>query len=87
LNDKRSKLPKWINQYLADATINLSTDMAIGIAKKFLRTMAQPFEQGQLGVSLWSVQDVLAKTRDSTTISSSNIDKSKALADKSAITH
>ncbi|KAI8050413.1 hypothetical protein BDF22DRAFT_694763 [Syncephalis plumigaleata] len=92
LNDKRSKLPKWINQYLADATINLSTDMAIGIAKKFLRTMAQPFEQGQLGVSLWSVQDVLAKTKDTTTAvgggsSTSTIDKSKMLADKPAIAH
>ncbi|RKP07597.1 hypothetical protein THASP1DRAFT_30592 [Thamnocephalis sphaerospora] len=65
LSDKRSKLPKWINQYLADATINLSTDMALGIAKKFLRTMAQPFEQAQLGISLWSAEDVLAKTRDS----------------------
>lgn len=28
--DKRAKLPKWINQYIADTATNLSTDMAIG---------------------------------------------------------
>jgi DNA excision repair protein ERCC-2 len=64
LNDKRAKLPKWIQNYLSEATINLSTDMAIGISKKFLRTMAQPFEQAQLGISLWSAEDVQARTRD-----------------------
>lgn len=28
--DKRAKLPKWINQYIAETATNLSTDMAIG---------------------------------------------------------
>ncbi|KAG0233590.1 DNA-dependent ATPase of the nucleotide excision repair factor 4 complex [Actinomortierella wolfii] len=60
--DKRSKLPKWINQYITDTSVNLSTDMAIAIAKKFLRSMAQPLEtQSQLGVSLWTLEDVLAR--------------------------
>ncbi|KAG0053043.1 DNA-dependent ATPase of the nucleotide excision repair factor 4 complex [Gryganskiella cystojenkinii] len=62
--DKRSKLPRWINQYITDTSVNLSTDMGIAIAKKFLRSMAQPLEtQAQLGVSLWSLEDVLAKQR------------------------
>ncbi|ORX96056.1 DNA repair helicase [Basidiobolus meristosporus CBS 931.73] len=61
--DKRSKLPKWINQYLTDPTLNLSTDMALVIAKKFLRTMAQPIEQSQLGVSLWTVKDIEARQK------------------------
>ena len=51
--DKRSKLPKWISQYMSDATINLSTDMGCVAAKTFLRSMAQPFEKSQLGISLW----------------------------------
>ncbi|KAF9159289.1 DNA-dependent ATPase of the nucleotide excision repair factor 4 complex [Actinomortierella ambigua] len=60
--DKRSKLPKWINQYITDTSVNLSTDMGIAIAKKFLRSMAQPLEtQAQLGVSLWTLEDVLAR--------------------------
>jgi len=57
-NEKRSKLPKWITQNITEATTNLSTDMAVGIARKFLRSMAQPFESNQLGVSLWSVKDI-----------------------------
>ncbi|SAM05615.1 hypothetical protein [Absidia glauca] len=56
--DKRAKLPKWINQYMTEASTNLSTDMAIGIAKKFLRTMAQPIESNQTGVSLWTIKDI-----------------------------
>ncbi|KAG1453914.1 hypothetical protein G6F55_007887 [Rhizopus delemar] len=56
--DKRAKLPKWINQYVTDASTNLSTDMSLVIAKKFLRTMAQPYEASQTGVSLWTVKDI-----------------------------
>ncbi|RCH91594.1 DNA-dependent ATPase of the nucleotide excision repair factor 4 complex, partial [Rhizopus azygosporus] len=56
--DKRAKLPKWINQYVTDASTNLSTDMAVVVAKKFLRTMAQPYESSQTGVSLWTVKDI-----------------------------
>ncbi|KAG0181117.1 DNA-dependent ATPase of the nucleotide excision repair factor 4 complex [Apophysomyces sp. BC1034] len=59
--DKRAKLPKWINQYVTDASTNLSTDMALVIAKKFLRTMAQPFESNQTGVSLWTLKDIEAR--------------------------
>lgn len=56
--DKRSKLPKWIQQYLAPSDMNLSTDMAVGLAKNFLRNMAQPFEGSQLGISLWSEKEI-----------------------------
>ncbi|KAJ2793867.1 TFIIH/NER complex ATP-dependent 5'-3' DNA helicase subunit, partial [Coemansia helicoidea] len=40
--DKRSKLPQWINACLSKASLNLSTDMAIGTMRKFLKDMAQP---------------------------------------------
>lgn len=59
--DKRNKLPKWINENVMDASTNLSTDMAIASAKKFLRSMAQPYEANQMGVSLWSLKDIEAK--------------------------
>ncbi|RIA85174.1 hypothetical protein C1645_782436 [Glomus cerebriforme] len=60
--DKRNKLPKWINQYITETATNLSTDMALVIAKKFLRSMAQPFDD-QRGVSLWTLEDIVAKQR------------------------
>ncbi|KAI9847627.1 MAG: DNA-dependent ATPase of the nucleotide excision repair factor 4 complex [Sclerophora amabilis] len=56
---KRSQLPKWINQALLDSDTNLSTDMAVASAKKFLRTMAQPFRaRDQEGISTWSLADL-----------------------------
>lgn len=56
---KRSQLPKWIAQAILDADVNLSTDMAIAAAKKFLRGMAQPIdEQDQKGVSIWDLDDL-----------------------------
>lgn len=59
--DKRAKLPKWINQYIADTATNLSTDMAIVMTKRFLRSMAQPFEHEQTGVSLWQLEHIEAR--------------------------
>ncbi|XP_043282259.1 general transcription and DNA repair factor IIH helicase subunit XPD [Venturia canescens] len=51
--DKRSKLPKWIQEHLTDNLCNLSTEEAIQISKRWLRQMAQPFSrEDQLGLSL-----------------------------------
>ncbi|KAK4040575.1 hypothetical protein C8A01DRAFT_35439 [Parachaetomium inaequale] len=56
---KRAQLPKWINQALLDADVNLSTDMAVSSARRFLRTMAQPFRaKDQEGISTWSMADL-----------------------------
>ncbi|KAM5563759.1 hypothetical protein ABKV19_018399 [Rosa sericea] len=44
-HDKRSKLPGWILSHLRDAHLNLSTDMALHIAREFLRKMAQPYDR------------------------------------------
>jgi DNA excision repair protein ERCC-2 len=54
---KRSQLPKWINQALYESDVNLSTDMAIAAAKKFLRTMAQPMEEKD-GISTWTLKEL-----------------------------
>ncbi|KAJ3300749.1 DNA-dependent ATPase of the nucleotide excision repair factor 4 complex [Borealophlyctis nickersoniae] len=56
--DKRSKLPKWIQAGTNEGCMNLSTDMSVSMAKKFLRSMAQPFEHTQLGVSLWDEKEI-----------------------------
>lgn len=56
---KRNQLPKWINQALLESDTNISTDMAVASAKKFLRTMAQPFRaKDQEGISTWSLADL-----------------------------
>ena len=56
---KRIQLPKWINQALLESDTALSTDMAVAGAKKFLRTMAQPFGgRQQEGISTWSLADL-----------------------------
>nr|QZX63210.1 DNA excision repair protein ERCC-2 [Halisarca dujardinii] len=63
-SDKRSKLPKWIMEYLQDAVCNLSTEEAVQISKTFLRKMAQPFKhEDQLGVSLLTVEQVQVNQR------------------------
>jgi DNA excision repair protein ERCC-2 len=57
---KRNQLPKWINQALLDADTNLSTDMAVSSARRFLRTMAQPFRaKDQEGISTWGYEDLM----------------------------
>ncbi|ODV96692.1 hypothetical protein PACTADRAFT_65138 [Pachysolen tannophilus NRRL Y-2460] len=56
---KKNQLPKWIAQALSDADTNLSTDMAIASAKKFLRTMAQPTDpKDQEGISVWDIEQL-----------------------------
>ncbi len=56
-NDKLSKLPKWIMQSIIEGNLSLSTEMAVHIARKFFREMAQPLEtEGQLGMTLWSAE-------------------------------
>jgi len=60
--DKREKLPKWITEAMNEACMNCSTDMAVAMAKKFLRTIAQPGPSGD-GVSIWSLRDVEERQR------------------------
>ncbi|KAG5674154.1 hypothetical protein PVAND_004138 [Polypedilum vanderplanki] len=57
--DKRGKLPKWIQEYLTDNYVNLSTEEAMQLAKIWLRQMAQPFSrEDQLGLSLLTVEQL-----------------------------
>lgn len=57
--DKRSKLPRWIQDYLSDDNCNLSTEEAMQIARRWLRQMAQPLTQKeQLGISLLTLEQL-----------------------------
>lgn len=56
---KKNQLPKWIAQALNDLDTNLSTDMALATAKKFLRSLAQPTNPKDLeGVSIWNIEQL-----------------------------
>ncbi|EHY58855.1 TFIIH/NER complex ATP-dependent 5'-3' DNA helicase subunit [Exophiala dermatitidis] len=44
---KRNQLPRWIAEEIHDGQTGLSTDAAVGMAKKFLRSIAQPLGTGQ----------------------------------------
>jgi hypothetical protein len=41
----------------------MSTDMAITLAKKFIRQISQPFDHTQTGISLWALEDIEEKQR------------------------
>lgn len=63
--DKRSRLPKWIQEHLSDSNCNLSTEEAMQTARRWLRQMAQPFSrEDQLGVSLLTLQQLEAMERE-----------------------
>ncbi|NXP75355.1 ERCC2 helicase, partial [Ramphastos sulfuratus] len=57
--DKRGKLPRWIQEQISEANLNLTVDEAVQVAKFFLRQMAQPFHQeDQLGLSLLTLEQL-----------------------------
>ena len=41
----------------------MSTDMAVSLAKKFIRQISQPFDHTQTGISLWTLDDIEDKQR------------------------
>jgi hypothetical protein len=60
-HDKRSKLPQWVLQFMPDAHVNLDTNMAVHIARKFLKEMAQPLAEGaERGTAMLSAADLRA---------------------------
>ncbi|CAI5713365.1 unnamed protein product [Peronospora destructor] len=59
--DKRTKLPPWITQFLVDSHLNLSVDMAVFMAKKYLSLMAQPVDESANVNSILLDADGVAK--------------------------
>lgn len=43
-HDKRAKLPAWIGSAISDASADLPVDVAVQLAQRFFREMAQPFD-------------------------------------------
>ena len=57
-NDKRNKLPQWVLQFLSDAQMSLTTDMAIHTSRNFLKSMAQPLKTNERGRNLLTSEDI-----------------------------
>lgn len=75
--DKRNKLPQWINLGISEGNTNMSTDMAIASAKKFLRDIAQPFDfQQQVGSLLLSEEDLRRRAATATVVEHTEADMS-----------
>lgn len=43
--DKRSKIPEWIRNFIEPGHAALATDAAVSVAKNFLLHMSQPYKQ------------------------------------------
>jgi DNA excision repair protein ERCC-2 len=60
--DKRSKLPRWIQEAVVEAHVGLTVDMATGMARRFFREMAQPYDSSaQIGTAMLTEQDILER--------------------------
>ena len=58
--EKRSKLPRWIQEAIIESHVGLTVDMAVQMARRFFREMAQPSDPvNQLGSVMLSEQDLL----------------------------
>mmetsp|Transcript_3447 Transcript_3447/g.4931 ORF Transcript_3447/g.4931 Transcript_3447/m.4931 type:complete len:296 (+) Transcript_3447:160-1047(+) len=56
--DKRSKLPPWIVQFIRESSLNLSTDVAVDQIRAFLKVAGQPIDQQALQAILFDQQQV-----------------------------
>jgi DNA excision repair protein ERCC-2 len=56
--DKRTKLPKWILQFLHEGYLNLSTDTALQHVRQFLRVMGQKVDQEALQKVLLPLEEI-----------------------------
>ena len=59
--DKRSKIPPWITQFLREENLSLSTDVARDQIRAFLRKMGQPIDQEALQSILVTEEQIAAK--------------------------
>jgi len=58
-SDKRKKLPQWLSHHLKQEYWNLSTDVAVDVASKFVKKMAQPHsKKDEIGKSLLSIKHI-----------------------------
>lgn len=65
-HDKRSKLPGWVLQFLEESHLNMSSDTAMGLARLFLKDMAQPLDPMRLHGTMLDTRKVSQRNREKT---------------------
>lgn len=73
--DKRSKFPSWITQFMGDSSLNLSTDLAVHQMKSFLRDMGQAIDQTSLHTILKNEKWANSKNQNTYVTNNSNIEE------------
>ncbi len=61
--DKRSKLPQWIQQFMRESSLNTSTDVAIEQIKAFLKVTGQPVDRKALETIVLTQEQVDERNR------------------------
>ena len=62
--DKRSKLPPWIVQFIRESSLNLSTDLAMDQIRAFLKIAGQPIDQQALKTILYDHSQVVGLAQE-----------------------
>ncbi len=75
--DKRTKLPQWVQQFMRDSSLNVSTDQAIDQIKTFLKAMGQPVDRKALQDIVLTQEQVIDKTRNTSALSIAETEKER----------
>ena len=57
--EKRDKLPAWVTKFLDPMHLNLSTNTAVELSRKFLKECSQPFTQAELDNALLTQEQIV----------------------------
>ena len=79
--DKRSKFPAWITQFVTESSLNLSTEIAVAQVKTFLREMGQPIDDDILHTILMTEDQVKKRGIQQSLILSHNLESNDSIAD------
>ena len=61
-HEKRTKLPKWIQQFLRPSHLNATTESALDMVRSFLREMAQPVAPEQVRTILMDEASLVSRS-------------------------
>ena len=75
--DKRTKLPQWVQQFMRESSLNMSTDVAIDQIKSFLKSMGQPVDRAALQDIVLTQEQVQEKSRNISALALQEMEKER----------
>eukprot|EP00605_Chrysophyceae_sp_TOSAG23-4_P001829 GSChrysophyteH1.ASY1.ANO1.2019.1 assembled CDS len=75
--DKRSKLPQWVQQFMRESSLNCSTDTAIDYVKSFLKAMGQPVDRQALQNIVLTQEQVIENAHNVSALALQQAEKEK----------